>query len=343
MLLIERALKCVVFIGAVSDPDGPSPVFVPYGTGFLFSVFHEEIRFDYIVTCHHIIELFKGDTVWIRLNLKEGGSKPIPVFKDSWISDPKQDISVLSQPIGGLFFDVTRIVEKDVVSKEILKDDRLNILPGELTFLIGLFTIHHGYDQNVPIVRLGNIAAIPKEKIWTETGYIKAYLVETRSIGGLSGSPVFLNIISWRTNWNLPRDDDQIDTFFLGMMRGRFITQDKNDVVRSEIRDDKEAKEIIDKLPPELKKAFLALMEKQILLDDVNTGIGIVIPAEVIFDFINQPAFVTQREETVKELKKKTHYRNSAATPKSDNPRHKEDFNSLLTAAVKKKPPTDET
>ena len=65
-----------------------------------------------------------------------------------------------------------------------------------------------------------------------------------------------------------------------------------------------------------------------------------MVPAKVIFDFIKS-AFITQREETVKELKKKTHYRPCAATPKSDNPQHKEDFNSLVSAAAKKKPQDD--
>jgi hypothetical protein len=105
-------------------------------------------------------------------------------------------------------------------------------------------------------------------------------------------------------------------------MRGRLNTQDINDVVGGDS-----------------------------ISDAINTGIGIIIPAQMILDFINQPAFVTQREETVKELKKKTHFRPSAATPSignkaitfPDNPQHKEDFNSLLFAALKKKPQADET
>ena len=194
MLLIERALKCVVFIGKVSDPDGFSPTFTPYGTGFLFSVFYEDIQFDYIVTCHHIINLFKDNKVWIRLNLKDGKSNTIKVSKDSWISNPKQDISILSQPIGELI-DATRIVERDIITKEIL--EKFNIRPGELTFLVGLFTSHYNTTHNMPIVRMGHIAALPKEPILIDVGYVRGYLVETHSIGGLSGSPVFLNISSF--------------------------------------------------------------------------------------------------------------------------------------------------
>lgn len=304
--MIERALKCVVFIGAVSDPDGFSPSFTPYGTGFLISLFYEDIQFDYIVTCHHILERIMGDTIWVRLNLKDGSSRSIPVSKSSWVSDPKQDVAVLSQEIGDLV-DVTHILEKDMATKE--EFDKRNIWPGETTFLVGLFTSHYGTIHNRPIVRVGNIAAMPEEFIFTETGYVKSYLVECRSIGGLSGSPVFL----FRCSCIMP-GEEEIESLFLGMMRGRLNTTDANDVVGGDS-----------------------------IHDAINTGIGVVIPAEVIFNIINQSDFIAQREDTVKELKKKTHFRPSAVTQKADNPQHKEDFNSLLTAAVKKKPQDDKT
>jgi hypothetical protein len=44
----------------------------------------------------------------------------------------------------------------------------------------------------MPIVRHGNIAMLPEEQIQTEMGYADVHLIEARSIGGLSGSPVFV-------------------------------------------------------------------------------------------------------------------------------------------------------
>jgi hypothetical protein len=298
---LERVLKCVVFIGAVSNPGGFNPTFVPYGTGFVISLIYEDFYFDYIITCKHVIDLINSDKVCVRLNLKEGGSKSVSVDKESWVFDIKNDIAALSQKIGELF-DWRPVFEQDIITKYVVDNWYQNhglLLVGEESFLVGLFTNHYGREHNIPIIRRGNIAAIPDDVVFTETGYVKAYLVETRSIGGLSGSPVFLS---------------KFDPGFLGMMRGRLNTQDINDVVGG------------DSIP-----------------DAINTGIGVVIPGQTILDFINQSAFKTQREETVKELKKKTHFRPSAAIPAADNPQHKEDFNSLLTAAVKKKPPTDET
>jgi hypothetical protein len=54
----------------------------------------------------------------------------------------------------------------------------------------GLFVNHHGKKRNEPIVRFGNICGIPSEPVSTKAGDIEAYLVESRSVGGLSGSPV---------------------------------------------------------------------------------------------------------------------------------------------------------
>jgi len=76
-------------------------------------------------------------------------------------------------------------------------------------FITGLFRSHYGNQRNVPIVRVGNIAMMRDEPVRTEyCGPTDAYLVEARSIHGLSGSPVFINIGS--------------NLFLLGLMHGHF-------------------------------------------------------------------------------------------------------------------------
>ena len=79
-----------------------------------------------------------------------------------------------------------------------------------------------------------------------------------------------------------------------------------------------------------------------------------VIPAQRIMDVLNLPRLKEQRREKDAQMLKRfldKGFPAEAETSKSeqeiisdnDNPQHKEDFNSLLTAAVKKKPPVDET
>jgi hypothetical protein len=63
---------------------------------------------------------------------------------------------------------------------------------GEELFITGLFTGHTGKQRNLPIIRSGIIAAMPGEPLRDDSGdEYMAYLAEVRSLGGLSGSPVF--------------------------------------------------------------------------------------------------------------------------------------------------------
>jgi hypothetical protein len=62
---------------------------------------------------------------------------------------------------------------------------------GDDVFVVGLFSRRAGQARNIPIIRVGNIVAMPEEPIKTGTGLQDAYLIELLSIGGLSGSPVF--------------------------------------------------------------------------------------------------------------------------------------------------------
>ena len=72
----------------------------------------------------------------------------------------------------------------------------LNVGIGDELITVGLFTQRHGAQKKIPIVRSGIIAAMPDEPFEDQnTGKpYHAYLVEARSIGGLSGSPVFVSL-----------------------------------------------------------------------------------------------------------------------------------------------------
>jgi hypothetical protein len=67
-----------------------------------------------------------------------------------------------------------------------------NVGVGDEVFITGLFTKVTETSQNIPIVRIGNIAMMPDERIPFYKGMYEAHLIESRSIGGLSGSPVFV-------------------------------------------------------------------------------------------------------------------------------------------------------
>ena len=74
--------------------------------------------------------------------------------------------------------------------EKVIKQRHIGV--GDEVFITGLFTKVQETTKNIPIVRTGTVAMIPGEKIPFGDNLIEAYLVEARSIGGLSGSPVFV-------------------------------------------------------------------------------------------------------------------------------------------------------
>ena len=96
---------------------------------------------------------------------------------------------------------------------------------GDEIFVSGLFRHHFGKHRNIPIVPTGNLAALGEERVETKTfGEIDALLVEARSIGGLSGSPVFLNLgITRQIGGQIKHATGNRPIFYLlGLLHGHF-------------------------------------------------------------------------------------------------------------------------
>ena len=71
--------------------------------------------------------------------------------------------------------------------------------------MVGRFINHDGGQENAPTARFGNIAQMPLKTMKYDYGrHQESYLVECRSIGGYSGSPVFVHIQdnTYRPNTN---------------------------------------------------------------------------------------------------------------------------------------------
>lgn len=83
---------------------------------------------------------------------------------------------------------------------------------GNDIIITGLFSYHQGDNTLEPIVRVGNIAMLPRDKILTRGfGKMEAYIIEARSIGGLSGSPVFLHQHRIWTDNNTQPDFEELN------------------------------------------------------------------------------------------------------------------------------------
>src|SRR5438874_2635806 len=165
---------------------------------------------------------------------------------------------------------------KMIVNEKLIEQEKIGV--GDEVFMTGLFSRHYGQQNNIPIVRTGNIAAMPKEKVNTRVGLMDAYLIESRSIGGLSGSPVFVNL-------GLVRHQKMSSTglpifYLMGLVHGHFDVQENK----------------IDDLNP--------LADDGLSKTNVNMGIAIVVPIGKMLEALNQPSVKEQEDYTMKELQK---------------------------------------
>jgi hypothetical protein len=336
--LIPEALKCVAFLGIKKGGK-----FLPRATCFFVQYTEFGHSFCHLVTAEHVVSglLSKGHDLWLRVNVygKKGAMTfAIPDAGKVFRFHPNNEneaTDVAICPCAPQFQDeeTGETVHIAMRALRLDADAEDGFLPrgdfaekriglGAEIAIIGLFRSHYGTNQNIPIVRVGNIAAMPGEPVHTDyAGYIKAYLIEARSIAGLSGSPVliFPDSAVILAEGIAKRRIDQQGCALLGLMHGHFDVPNLNEDV------------VADEDAPER---------------GVHTGIGVVVPVEKIVETLRHPDLTAMRKETAERLRKEKgatadiitdDVAASAAPPANDeNPKHREDFNSLVGAAARK-------
>ena len=282
MEIADEVRKCVAFI-AYRDAHG----FRLSGTSFFVAIpFVEDLEgqhFVYLVTAKHLIEGIREKSidqkVYVRLNFTNKPADLIGTSIEQWVyhpTDASVDVAILPwappDMIDYLSFPISMA----------LTDERIktyHIGPGSEVFVTGLFVKHSGDRNNLPIIRVGNIALMPEEPITTKVGLIDAYLIEARSIGGLSGSPVFIPLPE------VVARDGKIKflepagvIYWLGLIRGHW------------------------KLP--ISSADF-ILDDELNQEAINMGIAVVVPASKVSDVINQPREVKRRTEEEKQVREK--------------------------------------
>lgn len=198
--------------------------FKPCGTGVFIAVKEQGWDFLYLVTALHCVDIEDQYLpLYARVNLKNGGSKHIPLPpKAEWAryTNEALDVAIFSLPLPPDEFDYMALSIGSLMTEELIAKHSIGL--GDDIFTVGLHVHHAGGVQNVPIVRTGIIAMMPLEPIYDarkDDTHI-AYLAELRSIGGLSGSPVYVLVDRFRlVNPNLDEDIDW-KWGLLGIVRG---------------------------------------------------------------------------------------------------------------------------
>jgi SEC-C motif len=271
MLVRSDLTRCVVFIGIVKDGE-----FLPRATGFLVSTTEHNLHWTHIVTAEHVVKklLDAGHDIFVRLTDHDGRLIAIGTFGiEHWTFHPNNSVEpadVAVAPLDGVrrFANVPIDFSHEnslVCTPQVFDGESVGL--GDEIVIMGLFSSHYGKRQQIPIVRIGHLAALRGEPVTTKyCGPLDAYLVEAMSIGGLSGSPVFVNIPT------KSEEEGKLQlgarTWLLGMMHGHFDVKDWN-----------------------------ADVETGGVQGAVNSGVGVVIPVEKITETLAHPRLVSLRKE----------------------------------------------
>jgi hypothetical protein len=258
----DDLLTCPVFLGG-RDSSG-----VPRyrGTGFLVgrrTKANPRIGWPCLVTARHCVlrALDEFGSVCIRVNTQDGSAVDVEINAPwTYPDNPASDIAVVPFPMSIVpGFEPLIIPERWFVTAQTIEERGIGI--GEELVIMGLFGRHVGKARNLPIVRGGQIASMPMEPLMDDqTGEeYDAYLAEVRSIGGLSGSPVFVALTSNRFPGSATVGGQSF--YLLGLVRGHWL---------------RSAYEAADFGEPEL--------------DRLNTGIATVTPITELFPLFEKEA-----------------------------------------------------
>jgi hypothetical protein len=284
----DFVLKCVGFVGEVHERDANDVVRGDlHATGFFVcipSAVRHGLYYLYFVTARHVAEELRNVDVYVLVNKRGGGTTEILASEPAnWYLHPTDltcDVAVCpmvySPPA-----ELLPVPFEHLLTPKSIEDFGIGI--GDEVFATGLFSEIPNTTKNIPILRHGNIAMMPTEQLQTELGYADVYLVEARSLGGLSGSPVFV-----RPTGKIPvqlqpgtgvegllavRDRIKL----LGLMHGHW------DVKESEINN--------PTITHDRKRG-------------VNYGVAIVTPAIKIIETLNRPDLLEVRMGNEEALKR---------------------------------------
>lgn len=277
MRVHDDLLNSVAFIAGTLDGDHRI-----LGTGFFLGLVTpsaitdiEDSHHYYFVTAKHCI--LGATNVEVRLNRHKDEPGLIRVDRPWFISEIA-DIAAIPLAPSQRVFSYLPIAERIALTDATIGEHRIGI--GDEVLTVGLLFERAGQHRNLPIVRTGIIAAMPSEPIFDdELGQsYSGYLVEVRSTGGLSGSPVFVILEPGRV---LPDRVIEINnpskqtiakyrtTFLLGVVRGFFPVAP-------------------EELPFEITEEMLKA---------INTGITAVTPIQEVVALLNREDVESERHD----------------------------------------------
>lgn len=306
------------------------------GTGFFFSIVPRDIpgHYYYAVTNWHNIFSGAGAPV-IRVNTKDGGADIFDLDHLDWAFKPGwHDLAVADITLDLDKHNVSFATSDEIVTLAGLKN--MDIGLGSDVFMVGRFMDHDGGLTNVPSVRFGNVAVMPQNiKQPTGAADLPSFILDLHSRTGFSGSPVyvFYSQTKTRQGGTLQLVHDSPMVRLLGVHWGQFPERwEIGKEHRVKVRQKESGSTTGEPAVAEFVKGF--------------SGMTLVVPAEAILELLDMPKLRETRDAVIAEARM-AHQNDPVAEseepPTTDeNPRHREDFNSLLNAAAAGPKPSPE-
>jgi hypothetical protein len=306
MRVASDVLRSVVFLGQ-EDPDESSKIRYT-DTGFLIGMPSEadpNLSHIYLVTSAHGANGLSNGRLFVRMNRKDGlAPYDFPSGEIiRWYYHPDDEfVDAAALPFGS---PATQLVDFVAIPRSmfwmadnVTEGDFIGL--GDETFVAGLFPEFTGTQRNSPLLHFGNLIGLPTEKVPIEIedgkkGLADAYLVEVRSIKGLSGSPVFLSKPISVDLTGILACDPQFAKFyvtgqicFLGLMHGHW-KYPLGDITR-----------------------YIPAVE-----DGLHSGVALVVPARKIAEILDQPELLAKRKAMDDAIRRKRI--NDAHVPSRDS------------------------
>jgi hypothetical protein len=226
----------------------------------------------YAVTNWHVAK----DSPFLRLTLRNGGQYIIDGTK-LWQQHPDSDLAVLLIPWDyqwPFVKQLSLIPCSNLITEGSMRQIDVGI--GDDTFCVGRFINHDGRQQNIPVARFGNIAMMPSRVYITGSRMQTCFLIESRTLPGYSGSPVFLRIPLWEL---MESSGSRAGLY-------RFIT--KTDATKTQGT-------------PALTWLLGIVVGFGTGAKAENTGMMEVIPSWLLLDFLSSAQLIAQRQQEAEE------------------------------------------
>jgi hypothetical protein len=269
MRVSDKLLKSVAFVSRDEE------TFDYRGTAFVVSVpFDEKSACLHLVTAKHVALALRNGEAALVMNAKDGQPRWMKNGMTEWFyhpTDPSVDVAVMPMATPrAVDYDYQDIpVDLFVTPERLVK---YNIGIGDETVNVGMFKPFLGATRFTPMVRTGTLAMMPDGRVPHPVfGSIEADLVEGRSVGGQSGSPVFVRdtfFVRLHAPEGEPVQMSALGGFhLLGLMHGHW------------------------KSPSDGTEATN---------NDSNMGISLVVPAQKILEVLFSPELTAEREKAFK-------------------------------------------